>query len=85
MTLGPLQQPNFSGFHDTTKTCWVNKYIGKSVKITSAIPVMTDLITISGKVLWIDKFQHRFYAVLEQSSGKHVHVNVDYIFTIEEK
>ena len=87
-------------FPDTTTGCWVNQYVGKLVEISAPINLSIGgkPVTLKGRLLRIDKFQYRYYAVLNQRDEEligvkddgepeevhEVHFNVDHIMTIEE-
>lgn len=79
-----LQAPGFSGFSNTSKDCWVNQYIGKEVLITVALSGIAGMPTLSGTLLRIDKFEYRYYLVLDQGE-KISNTNIDHVLTIEEK
>lgn len=70
---------------DSTLSFWGNNFVGKNVQIASAIFSMAGgPVALTGKLVRIDRFQYRYYAVIEQKEEKLVHVNIDHIFAIEE-
>lgn len=71
-------------FPNSTLNCWVNRYAGKEVKITLALTGIAGLPTLSGNLVRIDKFEYRYYLVLDQN-GNITNVNIDHILVIEEK
>lgn len=77
---------------DSTANCWVNQYTGKDVLITfplTASSLAGGTQVISGKVLRIDQFGHRYYLVITQNpDAEEIHeisINIDHIMVIEEK
>jgi hypothetical protein len=69
----------------TVKDFWGNALLGKKVLVTSALaPALgAPPLTLSGVFLRLDKFEYRYYLVLEQTSGT-ISINIDHIFSMEE-
>ena len=72
-------------FPDSSLNFWGNTHSGKQVVVTSALTTMAGPpLEIHGKFISLEKFQYRWYLILEQKSAKIVHINIDHIFSIEE-